>query len=252
MSDSQENDISDYVNNKQHKKIPVKAIFCVVAAIGIIFLVFNFFHQGRNKLKDAKVGDVVKFGHYEQDGNTSNGEEWIEWIVLDKDKNGRLLVISKYALDCKPYYEENYDEDGILTEIFSLEDWLSGRNSYLSIAGASFNQTEWKQIPDVTIDGQYCKMFLLSVDEAARYFVNDDGTHDVYSESSKRACIPTNYAINQGCWQGSWNKEEGNCIWWLRGGSNKYVHADGQVCDHGINNGSDGNYGVRPAMYIDP
>lgn len=29
-----------------------------------------------------KVGDIIKFGHYEQDGNTANGKEEIEWQVL--------------------------------------------------------------------------------------------------------------------------------------------------------------------------
>ena len=34
-----------------------------------------------------KVGDIVKFGHYEQDNDISNGQEAIEWIILEKEKN---------------------------------------------------------------------------------------------------------------------------------------------------------------------
>ncbi len=50
------------------------------------------------KLKIAEVGDIVYFGAYEQDNNTSNGKEDVEWIVLAKE-NEKALVISKYALD---------------------------------------------------------------------------------------------------------------------------------------------------------
>jgi len=56
------------------------------------------------KLSKAVVGDYITFGAYEQDYNTSNGKEAIEWLVLEK-KNNRLLVISRYALDCKRYNE---------------------------------------------------------------------------------------------------------------------------------------------------
>lgn len=43
---------------------------------------------------DKKVGHYVSFGKYEQDNNTSNGKEKIEWLVLEV-KDGKALVISK-------------------------------------------------------------------------------------------------------------------------------------------------------------
>ena len=55
-------------------------------------------------LAQAGVGDSIVFGAYEQDDDESNGKEPIEWLVLEK-KNNRLLVISRYALDCKRYNE---------------------------------------------------------------------------------------------------------------------------------------------------
>ena len=44
-------------------------------------------------LINAKVGDTINFGAYEQDDDISNGKEIIEWIVLAK-QNNRLFVIS--------------------------------------------------------------------------------------------------------------------------------------------------------------
>ena len=49
------------------------------------------------------VGDIITFGHCEQDNDTTNGKEPIEWRVLDKNDEGQLLVISEKVLDAKPY-----------------------------------------------------------------------------------------------------------------------------------------------------
>ena len=46
----------------------------------------------------AQVGDIITFGNYEQDNKTANGKEAIEWKVLEKDQNGKMLLISRYAV----------------------------------------------------------------------------------------------------------------------------------------------------------
>ena len=48
------------------------------------------------------VGNIFTFGRYEQDNDTSNGSEAIEWQVLDVQGNN-VFIISKYILDIKPY-----------------------------------------------------------------------------------------------------------------------------------------------------
>lgn len=73
------------------------------------------------KLKVAKVGDYVFFGAYEQDNNTANGKENIEWLVLEV-KDGKALVTSKYALDCKPY---NTSYTDVTWENCTLRRWLN-------------------------------------------------------------------------------------------------------------------------------
>ena len=59
-------------------------------------------------IAEAEIGSYVFFGSYEQDNDTSNGKEDIEWIVLAKEGN-KALVISKYALDCKQYHPSMSD-----------------------------------------------------------------------------------------------------------------------------------------------
>ena len=72
-------------------------------------------------IKQAKVGDYVVFGQYEQDNDTSNGKEDVEWLVLDVQED-RALLISKYLLDCKPY---NTTDDHVTWETCTLRKWLN-------------------------------------------------------------------------------------------------------------------------------
>lgn len=50
----------------------------------------------------AEIGDVITIGHYEQDNNTDNGKETIEWIVVAKE-DGKLTLLSKDILDYQPW-----------------------------------------------------------------------------------------------------------------------------------------------------
>jgi membrane protease subunit (stomatin/prohibitin family) len=52
------------------------------------------------RLKNCEVGDVIRFGLYPHE--KKQVKESIEWLVLAKE-NDKILVISKYALDCKQY-----------------------------------------------------------------------------------------------------------------------------------------------------
>ena len=73
-------------------------------------------------LLKAGVGDTVRFGTYEQDNKTSNGQEKIEWLVLAK-KDGKILVVSKYVLDFKQY---NSDWVTSTWESCTLRKWMNG------------------------------------------------------------------------------------------------------------------------------
>ncbi len=57
-------------------------------------------------LPAVPVGEIVQFGHYDQDGDKKNGKEPIEWYVLDSDEQG-VLLISLYSLESKPYSNKN-------------------------------------------------------------------------------------------------------------------------------------------------
>ena len=70
---------------------------------------------------DAKAGDTIIFGAYEQNGIMTDGKEDIEWIVLSK--NGEdMLVMSKYAIESLPY---NVDYTNTTWAECSLRQWLN-------------------------------------------------------------------------------------------------------------------------------
>ena len=67
------------------------------------------------------VGDHFFLGSYEQDNDLTNGQEPIEWRVLQIE-NGEMLAIAEYALDSQPY---NNKGGHARWNKASLRTWLS-------------------------------------------------------------------------------------------------------------------------------
>ena len=199
---------------------------------------------------EIEIGDYITFGRYEQDNDSTNGVEDIEWRVLDKatvDSNGKncILVISRYALDCLPYSEEVENT----WETCELRKWLNNefyygafseaeRNQLLTIKNnnpdASFYDSSWSgKGGNATSDN----VFLLSYEQAENYFENADD----------RECYPTDYAM----WNGADTNTEHHCYWWLR--SPGYYQSTAMYVLHydDLDHNHVYNYvGVRPVLWI--
>ena len=194
---------------------------------------------------ETNVNDTLSFGLYEQDGNASNGKENIEWILLTKE-NEKVLLISRYALDCQPYTTK-WEE--ITWEACTLRKWLN--NEFFN---AAFSDEEKSMIITAAVAADMNpkngtkagadtkdKVFLLSIVEVENYFVSD----------SERECSPTTYAKSNGVYVAN----NGNCWWWLR--SPGYLQSDAANVGSNGGVGYNGNYvnyesnAVRPAMWID-
>lgn len=209
------------------------------------------YQRYKSVLESAAVGDTIFFGSYEQDNDTSNGKEDIEWLVLAKEEN-RLLITSQYALDCQPY---NIELTSITWEKSTLRQWLNER-----FFNAAFSDGEKDMILAVTVfadknpehdtdsgNPTTDKVFLLSIAEANKYF----------SSHEARMCVPTAYAKSNGAKTSSNYAKDGatTCFWWLRSPGGRqdgaaYVSVSGDVNCYG--NGVRGNSDcVRPAMWID-
>lgn len=192
--------------------------------------------------------ETYTFGSYEQDGDSSNGKEPIEWLVLDRDGD-RVLLISKYALDYQsfmPFYEpvtEHYTWEGC-----SLRRWLNG-----TFLNAAFSADERQRLLTTTVitspgslhrsDGPITtedRVFLLSNTEVYAYFASEAATAAEY----------TAYALSENPWSGS-AATPGPADWWLRT-TDGYDHPDGVYADGRVGEGArayEGEY-VRPAIWI--
>jgi len=194
------------------------------------------------------VGDTIVFGRYEQDNHSGNGQEPIEWIVLDI-VDGRALVISKLALEARNYHDSRKP---VTWEKCTLRKWLNEefvRHAFSTTEQAAILVTQVGNGPDQccskwktnggsdTMD----RVFLLSYAEALKYFSTDEA----------RGCWGTDYMLALGAWQSSGT---GNVCWRLRSPGNQQIYSavvdgDGSILNgHNVANDSDG---IRPAMWID-
>ncbi len=74
---------------------------------------------------DISEGLMVILGEYEQDGNTENGMEPIEWLVLDKNEDGSAYyLVSRYLLEWMPYH--NTPTNNGAWASCDLRTWLNG------------------------------------------------------------------------------------------------------------------------------
>lgn len=171
---------------------------------------------------EARVGDTVLFGSYEQDNDTENGKEAIEWLVLDK-QDGKLLLLSKYALDAMPWNDES---EKVSWETCTLREWLNE-----TFYNTAFSQTEQEQIAVAKVKNKDIlkpqsgndtedSVFLLSTKEATRYFYPESAVAD----PARRAEV-TEYAKAQGAGTDiktvfgvseATTEYDGNGCWWLR------------------------------------
>ena len=170
----------------------------------------------------AEVGDVVTLGSYEQDNNTANGSEPIEWIVLSKKEDGGVYLLSKYVLDAQPFNEHN-------TNDCTLDDWLRS-----TFADTAFGSGEKDAVTRIEL--------LAS---------GDIGYYDMTSEQIKAEYTP--YALAQDPCDGY----TAGLMWWLTmpelwDGSGEIsgpvVWEDGthSACSCEVTE----RCGVRPAMWL--
>lgn len=231
----------------------------------------------RQQIRDTQEGKYFTLGRYEQDNKPGNGPEPIQWMVLARDGD-RVLVISRYILDCVRYDEE-YRR--VTWETCTLRAWLNGE-----FLNSAFDADEQLLIPTthVTADPNpdfdvdpgndtEDKLFLLSIPEAEVYFHPDPyvvprvgiNAEERLKQGAKYEanpstlyCKPTAYAAAQGSIPRV-DVFKGATSWWLRApgmraSSAALADSYGLFDTWGALVNCDGSsflYGVRPVMWID-
>lgn len=140
----------------------------------ILIISFSSFSFSYDLNYYYKKYDIIKYGKYEQDHDPTNGKEDIEWIVLDIKPN-KILLVSKYILDCKQYHIKDslvYWKDS------NIRAWLNSTFIF-----NAFNEDEISNILDTYVindtniytnefsgENTIDKVFILSLNEAIQYF----------------------------------------------------------------------------------
>ena len=208
----------------------------------------------------VKVQDLYTIGSYEQDGNTENGAEALEWIVLEV-KDNKALLISRYGLEAMAY---NETEEAMTWEQCSLRAWLNTEFWYNAFSEEERERIEWTTVLNNSdansgIDGGKDTedfVFLLSVDEAKKYFGEDSVEENGRNYNLNRATKPTAYAATKPLTIITGDKEYAGCSpYWLRtpGVANHIAaivdyNGDVYVFGHGV---SEPKNMVRPAMWVE-
>jgi hypothetical protein len=202
----------------------------------------------KTAVPELKKGDYFKFGSYYQENSTKKTP--IEWQVLKKSGT-KVLLISRYVLDCEPYHHNSVD---ITWENCDLRKWLNGE--FLKNA---FTATEQKKIAVTklandnnakygTFGGNSTedRVFCLSLAEAGSLF----------KDNESRKCVPTPYALGKGCWKYSeiLINGRGCCYWWLRSPGNYQFLAAGVAAGGALDlfgsSVHSGGPAVRPALWV--
>ena len=223
--------------------------------------------------RSISVGDIVTFGHYEQDNDRYNGKEPIEWRVLDINEEGQLLLLSDKALDVRPY---NTKMIYITWEESTIRSWLNGYEASYNRVGkdytaenfidAAFTAEEKAKILTSNVPAHknpsYStspgnpttdKIFLLSIVEAQTYFATDaDRKADATRYAVKKGAFVVGSETGKGSHDGTCSDVHCFSCWWLRSPAPyyedvEYVDSDGDTYYAGV---SYARYVVRPALWM--
>lgn len=197
-------------------------------------------------ISEVSVGDIVKMGVMEQDGDMENGEEPISWEVVDIE-NGKVLLVCVNSVCYKPYFDRNaiiswqdctirtYLNDNFYRQVFSekerysivLTNLVNERNIRTDVSGG-----------EKTNDYIFC----LSLSEVEKYF----------PEVEDRYCLPTMAAMLE-----TYGKKTASIgdMWWTRSpgksqGHAAYVKSLGSI-DYFGSQVDIATIGVRPAMWVE-
>lgn len=229
----------------------LKIIVCVLVLLGMPLKSF----ATNSGSVSYEIGDIIKFGKYEQDNNEGNGKEDIEWKVLDK--NGDLyLLISHKILDNMQY---SITYGNITYANSTVRKFLNGTFYNTAFDGnekSKIIRIKNKNTPNIkfNIDAgadtdDYA--FILSLDEFIRYF----GDNDAEYANRNANTIGTQYAYKRGLDVNS------NEDMWCNGFSPYWLRTPGSYRTSTIYVSSNGgyvlwgdavnvSYGVRPAIWV--
>ena len=207
----------------------------------------------KSDIADAQVGQIVSFGHYEQNGIETDGAEPIFWIVTNRSGD-TLTLMSLYCLDVVPYSLEAADttwENSYVREFLNNEFFSSAFSSEEQIIILDSTVINDDNIMHGTPGGNNTvdKVYIMSLEEAMAYYGIEEPMETFYDHIYAQASV---YAAGKGVWLEI--ADSNRCWWWLRSpGGNSQNAAEIGSAGYLSFNGSPVNNSeraIRPVIQI--
>ena len=217
---------------------------------------------------EVAVGDVIRMGYYEQDGNSENLREPIEWRVLSINRKKHVaLIVTVQGIEVLPFStpgkEAVYTEVGFNWKNSYLRDWMA--TDFYEQCFTRKEKARIRLATNITKDatGRFTTkdyVFLLSESEARRYMKSVQGMICEPTPYAKAKLSPAAASAKDGyCWwvrelaraaknygNGKFNPETSNEGGYVQGALGMRFYSR----RIGLNVTNDNTVMVRPAMWV--
>ena len=225
------------------KKVAIiLALMCGLAVIAIPVIhsvvISKEFSEEWAAFKDAQVGDVVKFGHYNTKINNP-GKERLTWEVVKRQED-KLCLMCEYGI-AGSYYNQHHQE--ITWEDSDIRKLINSKEFTGSFSGKE---------ADIILQNDGDMLTLLTPEEAEEFFESDEARQIAITDVAARNGVNINTPSKVNNWD---MKGYRSSWWWLRGENTTpcitapIVTVDGTiVMDEKVVNKPGG--AIRPVVWI--
>ena len=140
--------------------------------------------------EEYELGDYVKYGSYEQDGDTDNGKEPIVWEIIDI-VDGKALLLSVHTLDRISYNMGT--ARGVTWQNSNLNRWL--REEFYNEAFSMYEKISITPMPETAVNGDDVKN---DYTDAMVSILSELQIKKYLPDAAQRSCIPSHYASAMG------------------------------------------------------
>ncbi len=194
-------------------------------------------NTSKSEKTSIDLGSTVTFGQYEQDNNTVNGKEPIEWVVIGVEDD-YINLITKDIIDLQRY---NIQKEDITWATCNLRNWLN--NEFFNASFTLDEQRAMKRWSYKDIDGTQLNDYV--------YCLSASEVESIWPNQQDRAALVTDYVYALSDYTNSTKAGQ----WWLRSESvyngifrtAQDVYASGSI---GVDNFRSATVGVRPCICV--
>ena len=187
-------------------------------------------------LQAVEVDDVIEYGVYEQDDDSSNGKEKIKWLVVAKNDES-ILVVSEKVLE---YSSFHFNEIADGWSGCELRSWLNEEFLSLAFSDEEKRLILEKEITSFNRDGEQ----LISKDHL--FVFSKQEIETLFNQDEDKVALPTISVTNQIHLE--------YCSYWTRTFAQDYIDQIIIVNSNGdfesTNGDSLGSAGIRPVMWL--